>query len=194
MNFEILKSESFEVKNWTGGTSIQLFIFPKTANYQSRNFKFRLSTAKVLVEKSDFTVLPEVHRQLMILGGQITLKHDNQKPKKLKKFDSYEFDGSLKTTSIGTCTDFNLMTTQKTNGNIFPTMISKNKSIDYVLTETNCHQFIYVYTGVLAIEIENRFLRLNLGDLLVFKTPENKSLSLKAIEDCELVLTNIYSD
>lgn len=194
MNFEILKSESFEVKNWTGGTTTQLFIYPKTADYLSRNFEFRLSTANVLVEKSDFTILPEVYRQLMILDGQISLKHDNQKPKILKKFDISKFEGRWKTTSIGTCTDFNLMTTNSIIGNLANASIPKNKNTDYLLNKANQWQFIYVYKGVLKISLENQDLQLNTGDLLVFKTPEDRALSLKAVENCELVFANIPSN
>lgn len=194
MNFEILKSESFKVENWSGGTTTQLFIYPKTADYLARNFKFRLSTAKVLVEKSDFTLLPDIHRQLMILDGQIKLKHENQKPKTLKKFDVSEFEGCWKTSAVGTCTDFNLMITNGIIGNLANALIPKHESLEYHLKEANQWQFIYIYKGVLKIGLENQNFMLNRDDLLVFKAIENKVLLLKSLENCELVFANIHSN
>lgn len=194
MNFEILKAESFEVKNWRGGTTTQLFIFPKTANYLAINLKFRLSTAKVLVEKSDFTILPKVHRQLMVLDGQIKLKHEHQHSKILKKFDCAQFDGALKTSSVGICTDFNLMTTNKIKGKLKSVLIPKNESLDYLINKSNQWQFIYVYQGALEIGIKANNYQLNQGDLLVLTDCINQTLGINANDYCELVLVTILSE
>ena len=75
MEFTIHTPKDFKNTNWSGGTTTQLYIYPPTADYAKRNFKFRLSTAKVEAEKSDFTSLPGISRQLMILDGDLTITH-----------------------------------------------------------------------------------------------------------------------
>lgn len=192
MNFELLKSESFEINNWSGGTTTQLFIYPKTANYIARNFKFRLSTAKVLAEKSDFTTLPNIHRKMMVLDGKITLKHDNKRAKILEKFDCTAFEGFWNTSSVGTCTDFNLMSANGVNGSISKALILKSQYLDLPLDKTCQWQFIYIYKGIVETEIDSKKIVINKGDLLVLTEFENQMLQLNATENCELIFVNIF--
>lgn len=106
-----------KTSTWSGGTTTELAIFPKNALYLERNFDFRISTATVDVEKSDFTSLVGFSRFLMILDGEMELIHEtfedsnevNQYTKKLKQFDFDFFDGSWKTESIGKVRDFNVI-------------------------------------------------------------------------------------
>ena len=58
MDYQIIKAESFTTSPWNGGSTTELFIYPMTSKYTSRNFHFRLSTATVNVEESTFTSLP----------------------------------------------------------------------------------------------------------------------------------------
>ena len=67
-----------EPKIWSGGTTTELFIYPEGATYEDRNFKFRLSIATVESETSEFTPLAGVKRTLMLLHGELTLKHEGQ--------------------------------------------------------------------------------------------------------------------
>lgn len=192
MIYEILKSESFEVNNWSGGTTTQLFIYPKTANYVARDFKFRLSTAKVLAKKSDFTILPNTHRKMMILDGKIVLTTENQHSKILGKFDCTEFNGSLKTTSVGTCTDFNLMSAEGVNGSMTHVLITKSQHFDLLLDKTKQWQFIYIYKGILETEIDSKKIVTNQGDLLVLTKFENQMLQLNATKNCVLIFVDIF--
>ena len=109
----ILRSEEFTASTWVGGKTTQLFTHPQGANYAARDFDFRLSTATVELEKSDFTALPGFSRKLMILEGEIEINHENQHNKTLHKFDVDAFEGDWKTSSVGRCTDFNVMTSAK---------------------------------------------------------------------------------
>ena len=100
MKYKILQPTNFESINWSGGTSTQLYIHPPTANYQKRNFDFRISTAKVETEKSDFTPIPGVTRHLMILSGNIHISHKNQYEKHMNPFDQDLFIGDWETSSF----------------------------------------------------------------------------------------------
>jgi len=105
MNFHLIKADSVQQKSWSGGTTTELFIYPPAANYAQRNFDFRLSTATVEMEKSEFTRLPGYARKLMVLAGETTLHHQHQHTKTLQKFAVDAFEGNWKTTAAGTCTD-----------------------------------------------------------------------------------------
>ena len=113
---EIIKT--YKTTDWSGGKTTEMYIYPKDCSYNERNFDFRISTAKVESETSQFTSLPNVHRKLMVLDGSIIINHEGQHSKKLAKFDLDTFEGNWKTSAIGTCTDFNLMSTNNNEGNI----------------------------------------------------------------------------
>ena len=69
MEYSIITTDNFKTSGWSGGTTTELFIFPPTADYQQRNFQFRLSTATVEADRSDFTLLNGISRKLMVLSG-----------------------------------------------------------------------------------------------------------------------------
>lgn len=191
MELVLLTSDHFKTLNWTGGTTKELFIFPANANYQERNFLFRLSTATVETETSDFTLLPGVSRKLMILSGSIHIKHEGHYSKQLNKFDIDSFEGGWKTSSIGKCTDFNLMTSGNTAGEIYSMIVKKERKNDHPIKE-NCNWFfIYVSSGKITTEIHQQTNTLNTGDLLVIQQPPLLNLTIRGMEDCELVIIEI---
>ncbi|MBN1252742.1 MAG: HutD family protein [Bacteroidales bacterium] len=191
MEFTIIKSQNLKTNNWLGGTTTQLFIFPQNSDYQKRNFIFRLSTATVEIEKSDFTSLPEISRKLMILDGKIIIKHENQYTKQLNKFDIDEFEGDWKTSSTGMCTDFNLMTFGNIKSKLNSKIIEKDQSFNYQTEKKWNWLFIYVYKGKISIEINNKTNILNNADFIAIKEPISANIKIKAIEKSELVFTEI---
>lgn len=116
--FKIIPAQAQKTTDWAGGTTTELFINPPEANYSARNFKFRISTAKVALEASSFTSLPGYKRILMPLLGTIGLSHEGQPPKVLEPFQQDTFDGGVPTTSKGKCQDFNLMVAKGLKGTL----------------------------------------------------------------------------
>lgn len=127
MKIDIYKAEDFKTTKWAGGSTTELYIHPPIANYAAGNFNFRISSATVEIEKSNFTILPEVSRQLMVLSGSIKVSHKNHHEIQLNKNEIDSFDGSWETSAGGTCVDFNLMTKGNTKGKISSFLISANK-------------------------------------------------------------------
>lgn len=105
---QIISKESLEVNKWSGGTTTELYIYPEDASYASRQFDFRISTATVETETSEFTALPGFTRLIMSLDKPLDLWHDDQHIH-LNTFDVDRFDGGCHTVSKGQVTDFNLM-------------------------------------------------------------------------------------
>ena len=193
MKFTIIPTDKFKSSIWTGGTTTQLFIYPETADYRLQDFNFRLSSAKVEMEESNFTPLPGVSRKLMILNGKIIIHHKNYYTRELNKFDTDEFEGEWETSSIGKCTDFNLMTRGKTSGVLTKIIIKKNKKLIYNLVNLWDWQFFYVYSGRINLKLKGKHYSINHGELLVINNPATSNLQFEALENCELIVSKIAS-
>jgi uncharacterized protein len=191
MSFKIITSENFRTTNWSGGTTTELFIFPPKADFQQRNFDFRLSTAIVNIEKTNFTTLPEISRKLMVLDGEIILKHENHHVKQLHKFDTDQFEGDWKTSCEGICNDFNLMTRGNTSGELSALTIGGKKTVDYVIEDKVDQFFIYVYKGSVDVNLNNEYLTLYQGDLLEISVLTSSILQLNSDTKSELVMIKI---
>ena len=109
MDWKLLKAEDYVTTNWSGGTTTQLAIAPEGAVYADRDFLWRLSSATVELDHSDFTPLPDYNRFLAVLDGEIKLKIDSGEPFPLAPGRVVEFDGGVPVESWGQCVDFNLM-------------------------------------------------------------------------------------
>ena len=121
-SIELVKQDEQQTTTWSGGTTTQLAICPRDADYQSRNFTWRLSSAKVAVEQSTFTHLPGISRVIMTLDGNLKLEHQGHHSVMLQPFEQDRFEGEWLTKSFGRVRDFNLMMSGKCKG--FLTAIS----------------------------------------------------------------------
>lgn len=101
--------EDYVCSVWSGGTTTQLLIAPEGAHYAARDFLWRVSSATVELDESDFTPLPEYERLIATLRGGITLTHNGGTPICLQPYEVHAFSGGDRTHSTGRCTDFNLM-------------------------------------------------------------------------------------
>lgn len=104
-----LKPGDYLTTRWSGGTTTQLAIAPAGAVYADRDFLWRLSSATVETEESDFTALPDYDRLISTLTGDIRLNHNGGAILTLHPYEVHRFDGADATHSWGCCRDFNLM-------------------------------------------------------------------------------------
>lgn len=191
MKISILSSQHFISSQWAGGSSTQLYIFPANASYAERDFQIRLSTAKVEVEESTFTSLPGIQRKLMILDGEITINHKGQYSKHLQPFDVDNFNGDWKTTSIGTCTDFNVMTSGQQQSELYHLAMSEISG--YRLKPKNDWKnlFLYATSGTIHLQIMNVDYILETGSLLIIENLNNSSVIINSADDFALVVLEI---
>lgn len=104
-----LKPSDYVTTQWSGGETTQLAIAPKGAVYAERDFLWRISSATVETDESDFTPLPDYERVISTLHGDMALCHNGGETLTLHPYDIHSFSGADKTHSWGCCTDFNLM-------------------------------------------------------------------------------------
>lgn len=71
-----LTQADYQISQWSGGTTTQIAIAPQGALYADRDFLWRLSSATVDLDESDFTPLPDYHRLIAPLRGEMELTHD----------------------------------------------------------------------------------------------------------------------
>ena len=158
----LLKSNDFQVSDWSGGKTKQLYLSPPTGHYGKRNFDYRLSTATVELAESQFSDLSGFHRILMSLDHTLHLHNaSRQEETVLAPFTPYFFEGSDSITSRGTCTDFNLIYSDHYQGQMLA--ISDREE----LSQDEAIQFIYALSDLTVTGTDLPSLNLETGQLLI---------------------------
>lgn len=200
-NVEIIKQESYKPTFWSGGMATELVTYPLNSDYASRNFLWRLGIAKIDVLESTFSDLPNISRKFMVIGGKITLDHENKYIKLLNSFDQDSFGGDWKTKTHGKAFVFNLMTKENYNGQLIHLDISPKKQITFKY-ETSLDKEIvticfYIVNGNCISVINNKVFKINRNDLLMLNciTPRfihEITFSSDSLEVTHLIASVIY--
>ena len=161
-NISLLRANDFQVSDWSGGKTKQLYLSPQTGHYGKREFDYRLSTATVELAESQFSDLSGFHRILMSLDHTLHL-HDasRQEETVLAPFTPYFFEGSDSITSRGTCTDFNLIYSDHYQGQMLAISDGQELSQDEAI------QFIYALSDLMVTGTDLPSLNLEIGQLLI---------------------------
>ena len=161
-NVTLLKSNDFQVSDWSGGKTKQLYLSPPTGHYSKRDFDYRLSTATVELAESQFSDLSGFHRILMSLDHTLHLHNaSRQEETVLAPFTPYFFEGSDSITSRGTCTDFNLIYSDHYQGQMIAISDGQELSQDEAI------QFIYALSDLMVTGTGLPSLNLETGQLLI---------------------------
>lgn len=164
---EIIKS--YKTTDWSGGKTTEMFVYPPTSSYADRNFDFRISSATVEVEESDFTDLSGYHRLLTILDGQLELSVNNEPAFVLKRDVPFWFLGSDKVKSRGVVRDFNVIysSNYKVNWTILTSSENRNVSL-----QQGDFAFYYLLQG--EVELNDKLIK------------ENELVMLNSIKNAEI--------
>lgn len=185
-DIEIIKKNQHKTSKWSGGTTTELYIYPKDSLYADRNFKWRLSSAKVDVEQSTFTSLPGIARIIMIVEGELLLQHEGHHSTTLKALEQDSFSGEWITNSVGKVVDFNLMMAQGYNGKLESISFNKDEVKDIMLHSSindagklsQITEAFYVVKGYIKIDTGiNEKITLNEGDLALVTRIDKETTS-----------------
>lgn len=143
LKISILTKDHFITGSWSGGSTTQLYIHPPDATYIDRNFELRISTATVEISESSFTALPSIDRKLMVLEGEIVISHKGRYTKRLMPYEVDTFSGDWETKSVGTCTDFNVMTTGQIDSELYHISIDSDDAYNLNLKKACIKLFLY---------------------------------------------------
>ncbi|MCH7323286.1 HutD family protein [Solibacillus sp. MA9] len=190
-SIQLIRKNEQTTNEWSGGFTTQLAIYPEDADYKERNFKWRISSAIVELEESVFTSLPDINRLIMVIDGEMTLKHEGHHHVHLKPFEQDRFSGGWTTRSFGKVRDFNLMLSEGCNGDLEAITVEKGGYHETVNPNNPIGRQIaeafYCITGPLQITIDDQeAIDVEEGDLLLLNSePSETSISIKIINKAE---------
>lgn len=201
-SIEIIKRDKYKLSNWVGGTTTEMVIYPENSKYLEKNFKWRISSATVDSDVSDFTKLPGISRELMVIEGSTTLEHENHYSVHLKPFDKDSFKGEWTTKSYGSVVDFNLMTTEGCTGNINSLVIESEKQFKLSFKVNNPHcknQIKYYYSPQeeFFMLVNNQHYLVNKKELFCITISEKNDSSdvyilNSTLKDITIIETTVY--
>ena len=171
-----LGPEDYLTSEWSGGRTTQIAIFPPEAVYAERSFLWRVSSASVELEESDFTVLPDYERCIATLRGSIQLRHNEGTALTLSPYHVHRFSGADRTQSRGRCTDFNLMLRRGRAEGAMEALSLRNEPRDLPL-EPGETLVLYCVRGAFTAEGGGRDWGVNPGETLLAIGPQTITLS-----------------
>ena len=181
--FTLLTPADYITTQWSGGSTTQLVIAPRNAVYAERDFLWRISSATVELDESDFTALPDYRRFISTVEGDMTLSHNGGAELTLHPGDIHAFDGADATHSAGRCTDFNLMLRKGgADGNVRSFTLSDGEE-DFLPCPGAKQLLIFCARGRCVVRCAGETFALGTRESLLVAnpTPERISLSGSAL-------------
>ena len=199
MEWKLLTQDQYLTTLWSGGTTTQMAIAPEGAVYADRDFLWRFSSARVELEHSDFTALPDYNRLISVLDGELDMKVDQGERFKLAPLSVCSFDGGVPVESWGQCTDFNLMLRKgECRGNLQSLQLDAGSSCRWVAAVPggeefpNCTLAIYCARG--SVTLPEAGVHAEAGQLLLCEDAYSTAVSLASEQGAVLMLSAIYTD
>ena len=163
---------------WSGGATTQLAIAPAGSDYGRRDFLWRVSSATVELEESDFTSLPDYRRLIATVEGEITLRHNGGEGLRLKPLEVHAFDGADPTHSSGRCRDFNLMLRKDGAEGEMEALLMEAGTRELDADPRGGQQLLFCVRGFCRAESGEDTAELRAGECLL--TAAGRSLCLRA--------------
>ena len=188
----LLRPEDYVTTQWSGGTTTQLTIAPSGAVYADRDFLWRISSAAVSVKESDFTALPDYHRLISVLKGEMTLAHNGGESFTLHPYEVHEFEGSDNTHSWGQCTDFNLMLRRgQADGTMETRRLFAESEIYHPAPQAE-QILLYCAAGSCGIVCQGETLVIHSGESLLVRQVDGGDMTLKSEGHAQLMICQMW--
>lgn len=187
-----LQKHTHQINKWDGGTTHELFILPAIAAYADRNFQLRISKAYIQKPESDFTLLPGINRNLLLLEGSMLLHINRKKYQLLLPADEIHFEGGIPIHCKGSGVDYNVM--WKGEGEVSSQVLHMETHDHVMLDQSIGGQmlFFHLHRGKVEIEILGEVFKLNAGGSLVIDAlREDLNLMVYATAASDLILSEI---
>ena len=198
MEWKLLTREDYVTTAWSGGTTTQLAIAPEGAVYADRDFLWRLSSAGVELEHSDFTPLPDYNRLISVLHGELDMKIGDGDRFGLEPFTLRSFDGGVPVESWGKCTDYNLMVRKdKCQGVAQSVALSDGATCRWTAPlaapqeGTACTLALYCVQG--SVSLPQAGIQAQEGQLLLCRQADESAVELHAHGDTVIMAAAIYT-
>ena len=190
-----LTDADYSVSQWSGGLTKQIAICPQDARYADRDFLWRVSSATVETEHSEFTPLPDYDRFLSLLAGELAVTHEGQPFVLLRPYDVHTFDGGVATRSQGRCTDFNLMLRKgRCTGNLSALRLANGQQMilsDVGNAASADTLLLYCARGSAELQSEHQAVWLLTGQAALIEHPAGNGLRLSCEQAADVLLAQI---
>lgn len=175
MNIHFFPKKNVTASIWSGGSTYEYTIYPKTASYADRDFVFRISSATIDEAPSVFTKFKGYHRYLVMLDNFLDVDINNKK-KVYEKYKIMEFNSDDEVTSYTKGIDFNWMISEK---------ISHHK-LETTNGNQNCNAEIVIVFSLqtTVITINEKRYSLEPYDLLLIENQEKENVILDFSTEC----------
>lgn len=200
MQFQKINQNAYLLNKWAHGETTEHFIYPEDGNYAERNFLWRISSATVDSDTSDFTVLFGVKRWIMPFDSTLHLTHtNNSKPLysiTLKPYEAHCFKGDWTTVSVGKTRDFNLMLKEGAYGILKPTKLLPETQYDlgHLFQEAFDERLpLADHTLTLGLYSRDTDIEIDLGDETMLCEREDLLMIHYSLEEVDKIKTFILS-
>ncbi|MDF2839834.1 MAG: hypothetical protein K0Q99_605 [Clostridia bacterium] len=195
IQIDLITKERQQTTRWSGGITTQIAIYPKDSNYVDREFLWRLSTALVEIEESNFTKLTGYDRHLMVLEGKLELIHKDHHAVILEQYEQDSFKGGWDTLSCGKAKDFNLMLKEGVKGRMERYLASAGQEIILNLDANRKQGFFacYSHKGNITINAAEHSAKVEEGELLQIEYRDKLHVVLenKGSNECNFIVVFI---
>jgi len=200
MNLLHLTPDDYCISQWSGGSTTQIAIAPKNAIYADRDFLWRISSASVELEESDFTSLPDYDRWISTLSGTMILSHNGGERITLLPYQVHSFDGGAETHSWGCCTDFNLMLRKgKAQGSVCSLHLATGErhTIPFPDNESSCfsHSSLLIFCGkgAAVVSLGEETVRIDPFEAVLLQDAPGHALTVESPEKASLFIAQMQS-
>jgi environmental stress-induced protein Ves len=175
MNIRLLSKKESKASVWSGGLTYEYIIYPETASYADRDFVFRISSATIEQEPSEFTKFKGYYRYLVMLDNCLNVEVNKEK-KIYKKYEIMEFNSDDEVTSYTKGIDFNWMVSEKV----------RHHKLQITTSNQNCNAQIMILFSLQAtvIKINDRPYYLKPYDLLVIENQKKENIMFHFSNEC----------
>lgn len=167
VDVRVIRQPQHRTSAWSGGETTEIAIFPPHSRYAARDFGWRVSSATVTSDTSEFTRLPGYNRRLLLLAGELRLQPAGDRETVLHPGEQYAFRGDTPITSHGLATDFNLMLGPGWEGDLAYVILAPGDRCDWRPADGTQHTLACCWQGkVLITPAKMPAYSLDSGDLL----------------------------
>lgn len=127
----------------------------------------------------------------MVLEGSLNINHKNHHQVVLMPFDVDVFSGDWETTSEGICTDFNVMTSENLESNLFS--IQLNSDVTHVLEIDDSWEtvFLFLLSGRCKIIASDISASVKKEELLVIKEWKGGKITFDSTVNSRIIVAQI---
>lgn len=197
MKYTLYKEADYKSREWMGGTTEEMAIYPKTSSYLDRNFIWRLSSATIETEQSTFSKLPDYDRVIMVLEGEVVLSYEGQRVARLAALEQDRFDGEWKTESFGKIKDYNLMVRKGNEGYldiIFPQKANSEFTSTEKSSKPKTTHGLFCKDGYFVVTAGGQSHMVNGGETFIMEYETGEEVKYSVMGEGTIIRAQIFYD